>query len=152
MIHSSFKESNESKVLIPDFDLEVIEIAIKFCYGISITNDELNVLNGIKLLQFSDKYDICDLKDSIEIYLFNQKSLMNICEIVNASIISNSIKLREQCFDFILDCMKKRIFHTDARVDPRKLISAADFALIIGDSDQLNHGIKHMELNTRLTT
>uniref|UniRef100_A0A914PGA7 BTB domain-containing protein n=1 Tax=Panagrolaimus davidi TaxID=227884 RepID=A0A914PGA7_9BILA len=62
MIHSSFKESNESKVLIPDFDLEIIEIAIKFCYGISIANDELNVLNGIKLLQFSDKYDICDLK------------------------------------------------------------------------------------------
>uniref|UniRef100_A0AC35F5U0 Piwi domain-containing protein n=1 Tax=Panagrolaimus sp. PS1159 TaxID=55785 RepID=A0AC35F5U0_9BILA len=27
-----------------------------------------------------------------------------------------------------------------------------DFAFIIGDSDQLHHGMKHMELNTRLTT
>ena len=27
-----------------------------------------------------------------------------------------------------------------------------DFALIIGDSDQLHHGMKHMELNTRLVT
>uniref|UniRef100_A0A914QZ19 BTB domain-containing protein n=1 Tax=Panagrolaimus davidi TaxID=227884 RepID=A0A914QZ19_9BILA len=62
MIHSSgFKESKENKVLIKDFDYEIIEIAIKYCYRISIF-ESLNISNGIKLLQFSDKYDISDLK------------------------------------------------------------------------------------------
>uniref|UniRef100_A0AC34G7F7 BTB domain-containing protein n=1 Tax=Panagrolaimus sp. ES5 TaxID=591445 RepID=A0AC34G7F7_9BILA len=109
MIQSGLKESKENKVFITDFDSEVVEIAIKFCYCISIS-DFLNVSNGIKLLQFFDKYDIPDLKNLMEEYLFNQKSPMHICEIVNASILSNSIKLREQCFDYLLECMKESIF------------------------------------------
>uniref|UniRef100_A0A914P8B7 BTB domain-containing protein n=1 Tax=Panagrolaimus davidi TaxID=227884 RepID=A0A914P8B7_9BILA len=108
MILSGLKESKENKVLIIDFDFEIIELAIKFCYGISIAN-QLNVSNGIKLLQFSDKYIISDLKESMETYLLNEKSPMNICEIVNSSILMNSIKLREQCFDFILEKESKYI-------------------------------------------
>uniref|UniRef100_A0AC35FX78 BTB domain-containing protein n=1 Tax=Panagrolaimus sp. PS1159 TaxID=55785 RepID=A0AC35FX78_9BILA len=38
MILSGLKESRENKVLIIDFDFEIIELAIKFCCGISITN------------------------------------------------------------------------------------------------------------------
>uniref|UniRef100_A0AC34FQ88 BTB domain-containing protein n=1 Tax=Panagrolaimus sp. ES5 TaxID=591445 RepID=A0AC34FQ88_9BILA len=109
MIQSGLRESKENQVLIADFDFEIVEIAIKYCYGIQI-NDSLNYLNGIKLLQFSDKYDISDLKDSMEEYLFKQKSPMNVCEIVNGSIISNSIKLRQKCFDYMLECMKSSIF------------------------------------------
>uniref|UniRef100_A0A914QM94 BTB domain-containing protein n=1 Tax=Panagrolaimus davidi TaxID=227884 RepID=A0A914QM94_9BILA len=61
MIKSGLQESKENKVTITDFDYEIVETAKKFCYGI---NDEefYNVENGIKLLQFSDKYDITDLK------------------------------------------------------------------------------------------
>uniref|UniRef100_A0A914PEQ5 Uncharacterized protein n=1 Tax=Panagrolaimus davidi TaxID=227884 RepID=A0A914PEQ5_9BILA len=38
-----------------------------------------------------------------------------------------------------LNAMAKKTDNTGARVDPRKLVSAADFALIIGDSTQLHH-------------
>uniref|UniRef100_A0A914PP01 BTB domain-containing protein n=1 Tax=Panagrolaimus davidi TaxID=227884 RepID=A0A914PP01_9BILA len=112
MIQSGFKESKESKVAIIDFDYESVEIAIKYLYGISII-EKLNVSLAIKFLQFSDKYDISDLHNSLEIYLLNKKSPLNICEILNASITSNSIKLREHCFDFILKCLKESIFIKD---------------------------------------
>uniref|UniRef100_A0AC35G3F0 BTB domain-containing protein n=1 Tax=Panagrolaimus sp. PS1159 TaxID=55785 RepID=A0AC35G3F0_9BILA len=48
---SGFKESNENKVLIKDFDFEIVEAAIKYCYGFQITKS-LNISIGIKLLQF----------------------------------------------------------------------------------------------------
>uniref|UniRef100_A0A914PLS2 BTB domain-containing protein n=1 Tax=Panagrolaimus davidi TaxID=227884 RepID=A0A914PLS2_9BILA len=65
MILCGLKESRENKVLITDFDFEIIELAIKYCYGISIA-DKINASNGKKLLQFSDKYFISDLKESME--------------------------------------------------------------------------------------
>lgn len=49
----------------------------------------------------------------MEKYLFQQKSPTNICKIVNASILSNSIKLREQCLDYLIECQKKSIFVKD---------------------------------------
>uniref|UniRef100_A0A914QTE1 BTB domain-containing protein n=1 Tax=Panagrolaimus davidi TaxID=227884 RepID=A0A914QTE1_9BILA len=105
MIKSRLQESKENKVTITDFDYEIVETAMKFCYGI---NDEkfYNVENGIKLLQFSDKYDITDLKTSMETFLTNKISQMNICKITNASILANSVKLREICFEYLLNCLK----------------------------------------------
>uniref|UniRef100_A0AC35FUH3 BTB domain-containing protein n=1 Tax=Panagrolaimus sp. PS1159 TaxID=55785 RepID=A0AC35FUH3_9BILA len=115
-IFQQFKESNQTKFVIADYDYEIIELAMKFCYGISIA-ENLNASIAIKLLQFSIKYQISDLKESMEEYLLKEKSPMNICEIVNASISMNSIKLREKCFDYMLECMKESKYINDLDKD-----------------------------------
>uniref|UniRef100_A0A914Y3L5 BTB domain-containing protein n=1 Tax=Panagrolaimus superbus TaxID=310955 RepID=A0A914Y3L5_9BILA len=112
MFQSKIDKTEENKITITAFEFEIVEIAIKYFYGINITVF-LNISYGIKLLQFADVYGISDLKKSMESYLYHQKSPMNICEIVNASILSNSIKLREHCFDYFIECMKKSVFIKD---------------------------------------
>uniref|UniRef100_A0A914PGC7 BTB domain-containing protein n=1 Tax=Panagrolaimus davidi TaxID=227884 RepID=A0A914PGC7_9BILA len=47
-IFQQLKESNQTKFIIPDFDYEIIEFAMKFCYGCSIA-ENLNASIAIKL-------------------------------------------------------------------------------------------------------
>uniref|UniRef100_A0AC34GY73 BTB domain-containing protein n=1 Tax=Panagrolaimus sp. ES5 TaxID=591445 RepID=A0AC34GY73_9BILA len=112
MLQSKTDKIEENQIAITDFDFKIVETAIKYFYGINITV-LLNISDGIKLLQFADVYGISNLKESMEKYLFQQKSPTNICKIVNASILSNSIKLREQCLDYLIECQKKSIFVKD---------------------------------------
>uniref|UniRef100_A0A914R6X3 BTB domain-containing protein n=1 Tax=Panagrolaimus davidi TaxID=227884 RepID=A0A914R6X3_9BILA len=115
MIKSGLQESKESKVAIIDFDFEIVESGLKFCYGIK--DDKLyNVENGIKLLQFSDKYDIKDLKTFMETFLSSKISRMNACKLANASILGNSIVLRRKCFEYLIGCNQKKIFVADLEI------------------------------------
>uniref|UniRef100_A0A914QN91 BTB domain-containing protein n=1 Tax=Panagrolaimus davidi TaxID=227884 RepID=A0A914QN91_9BILA len=115
MIKSGLQESKETKVAIIDFDFKTVEAGLKFCYGIN--DDKLyNVENGIKLLQFSDKYDIKDLKTSMETFLLSQISRMNACKLANASILGNSIILRRKCFEYLIECNQKKISVADLEI------------------------------------
>uniref|UniRef100_A0A914PGP7 BTB domain-containing protein n=1 Tax=Panagrolaimus davidi TaxID=227884 RepID=A0A914PGP7_9BILA len=109
MIQSGLKESDDDKIAIDDFDFEIVEIALKFCYGIE-EKHLWSVDSAINVLQFADNYDLNDLKNSVEIFLLSQLSPINACKIANASVFSNSVKLRETCFEYLLECSQKKIF------------------------------------------
>uniref|UniRef100_A0A914PCY3 BTB domain-containing protein n=1 Tax=Panagrolaimus davidi TaxID=227884 RepID=A0A914PCY3_9BILA len=94
MIQSGLKESKENKVTISDFDSEIVEIAMKFCYGVNIS----------KLIVVENAVDT-----SMEIFLLSHMVPLNVCTIANASILSNSPTLSKKCSDYIVESKKKRI-------------------------------------------
>uniref|UniRef100_A0AC34FX03 BTB domain-containing protein n=1 Tax=Panagrolaimus sp. ES5 TaxID=591445 RepID=A0AC34FX03_9BILA len=112
MIQSGMQESKENKVTIIDFDFKTVESAVKYCYGFEDSN-LWTIEKAANLLQFSDKYDMKELKTFVENLLPSQITVMNVCKIANASILSNSIKLRQKCFEFMLECTQKKRFITD---------------------------------------
>uniref|UniRef100_A0A914QJI0 BTB domain-containing protein n=1 Tax=Panagrolaimus davidi TaxID=227884 RepID=A0A914QJI0_9BILA len=110
MIQSGLKESEDGKIVIIDFDFKTVEIALKFCYGIE---ENWSLDSAVEVLQFADRYDLNDLKNSVETFLSSQLCPINVCKITNASIFSNSVKLRETCFEYLLECNQKKIFVSD---------------------------------------
>uniref|UniRef100_A0AC34G810 BTB domain-containing protein n=1 Tax=Panagrolaimus sp. ES5 TaxID=591445 RepID=A0AC34G810_9BILA len=115
MIQSGMQESKENKVIITDFDFTTVESAVKFCYGFEESN-LWSIENAVNLLQFSDKYDMKDLKTSVENFLSSQISPMNVCKLANAAILSNSIKLREKCFEYMLECNQEKVFVSNLEI------------------------------------
>uniref|UniRef100_A0A914QRL8 BTB domain-containing protein n=1 Tax=Panagrolaimus davidi TaxID=227884 RepID=A0A914QRL8_9BILA len=61
MIQSGLKESEDGKIAIDDFDFKIVEIALKFCYGIE-EKHLWSIDSAIEVLEFADKYDLNDLK------------------------------------------------------------------------------------------
>uniref|UniRef100_A0A914R034 BTB domain-containing protein n=1 Tax=Panagrolaimus davidi TaxID=227884 RepID=A0A914R034_9BILA len=94
------KESIENKVQIIDFSFKIVETGIKMIYHCNFETS-LSIDNLMKLLQFFDKYNIPSLKDKIEPLLIAQISAANVCRLTNASILSNSLKLKKECMEFM---------------------------------------------------
>uniref|UniRef100_A0A914Q0R8 BTB domain-containing protein n=1 Tax=Panagrolaimus davidi TaxID=227884 RepID=A0A914Q0R8_9BILA len=102
MFNSHMKESIENKVEIIDFSFNVVETGIKMIYYCNFESS-LSMNDLMKLLQFFDKYNIQKLKDKVEFHLIAQISAANVCRLTNASILSNSLKLKNKCMDFLMD-------------------------------------------------
>uniref|UniRef100_A0A914QP95 BTB domain-containing protein n=1 Tax=Panagrolaimus davidi TaxID=227884 RepID=A0A914QP95_9BILA len=102
MFNSKMKESIENKVEIKDFSFDVVETGIKMIYNCNFETS-LSTIKLMKLLQFFDKYNIPSLKEKVEPLLIAQISDANVCRLTNASILSNSLKLKNKCIEFIMD-------------------------------------------------
>uniref|UniRef100_A0A914QMP2 BTB domain-containing protein n=1 Tax=Panagrolaimus davidi TaxID=227884 RepID=A0A914QMP2_9BILA len=100
MFNSNVKEAVENKVEITDFSFDVVETGIKMIYNTDFETS-LSIDDLMKLLQFFDKYDLLTLKDKVEPYLIAQISAANVCHLTNASILSNSFKLKNKCIEFM---------------------------------------------------
>uniref|UniRef100_A0A914PYT1 BTB domain-containing protein n=1 Tax=Panagrolaimus davidi TaxID=227884 RepID=A0A914PYT1_9BILA len=107
MFNSKMKESIENKVEIIDFSFDVVETAIKMIYNCSFESS-LSMNDLLKLLQFFDKYNIPSLKDEVESHLIAQISAANVCRLTNASILSNSFKLKNKCIEFLMTAMASK--------------------------------------------
>uniref|UniRef100_A0AC35EWY8 BTB domain-containing protein n=1 Tax=Panagrolaimus sp. PS1159 TaxID=55785 RepID=A0AC35EWY8_9BILA len=107
MLNSSMKESIENKVEIKDFSFDVVETGIKMIYNCNFETS-LSLDNLMSLLQFFDKYNIQSLKDKVEQLLIAQISAANVCRLINASIRSNSFKLKKECIEFIMAAMASK--------------------------------------------
>uniref|UniRef100_A0A914PXH2 BTB domain-containing protein n=1 Tax=Panagrolaimus davidi TaxID=227884 RepID=A0A914PXH2_9BILA len=94
IFNSKMKESIKNKVEITDFLFEVVETGIKMMYDCNFETS-LSIDYLMELLQFFDKYNIPSLK------LIAQISVSNVCRLTNASILSNSLILKNKCIDFI---------------------------------------------------
>uniref|UniRef100_A0AC34FTU6 BTB domain-containing protein n=1 Tax=Panagrolaimus sp. ES5 TaxID=591445 RepID=A0AC34FTU6_9BILA len=109
MIKTDMKEKVEGKVKIIDFDADVVQAAVAFCYDQDISKFMDDLTNTCALFQFADKYDITDLKDKLEFHLVNELTPENVCEITNAALITNSPKLQDFCLRSLLIFMRQAI-------------------------------------------
>uniref|UniRef100_A0A914Q8R2 BTB domain-containing protein n=1 Tax=Panagrolaimus davidi TaxID=227884 RepID=A0A914Q8R2_9BILA len=107
MFNSKMKESIENKVEITDFSFDVVETGIKMIYNCNFETS-LSIDNLMELLQFFDKYNIPSLKDKIEPFLIAHISAANVCRLINVSILSNSLKLKNKCIEFIMAAMASK--------------------------------------------
>uniref|UniRef100_A0A914PQ25 BTB domain-containing protein n=1 Tax=Panagrolaimus davidi TaxID=227884 RepID=A0A914PQ25_9BILA len=107
MFNSKMKESIENEVEIKDFSFTVVETGIKMIYNCNFETF-LSFDNLIKLLQFFDKYTIQSLKEKVEPFLIARISAANVCRLTNASILSNSLKLKKECIEFIMAAMASK--------------------------------------------
>uniref|UniRef100_A0AC35FNN0 BTB domain-containing protein n=1 Tax=Panagrolaimus sp. PS1159 TaxID=55785 RepID=A0AC35FNN0_9BILA len=101
MFNSSMKESIENKVEIKDFSFDIVETGVKMIYNCNFETS-LSIDDQLSLLQFFDKYNLLKLKDKIESYLISQISAANVCRLTNSSILSNSLKLKNKCMEFLM--------------------------------------------------
>uniref|UniRef100_A0A914PJY1 BTB domain-containing protein n=1 Tax=Panagrolaimus davidi TaxID=227884 RepID=A0A914PJY1_9BILA len=108
MLKSGMKEAITNSVKITDFNLKTVKTAIEFFYDRNIF-ESLDFDDAFDLLRFSDKYQIIDLQDKLELHLIYQLSPLTVCKLSNGSVYSNSIKLRQTCFDFLMICSKHSI-------------------------------------------
>uniref|UniRef100_A0AC34EZF3 BTB domain-containing protein n=1 Tax=Panagrolaimus sp. ES5 TaxID=591445 RepID=A0AC34EZF3_9BILA len=109
MIKADMKEKAEGKVQIIDFDAEIVQAAVEFCYDQDISEFFDSLTNTCALFQFADKYDIADLKARIEMLFVKGLTPQTIGEITNAAVITTSLKLQELCFRFLLMFLRQSI-------------------------------------------
>uniref|UniRef100_A0AC34G416 BTB domain-containing protein n=1 Tax=Panagrolaimus sp. ES5 TaxID=591445 RepID=A0AC34G416_9BILA len=83
MFESGLIEAQENEIVIEDFSYKIVEMAIKFFYHQSLV-----------------PYD--DLED----YLISKIDESNVCRLTNCSILSNTLKLKMKCAEFIQICLK----------------------------------------------
>uniref|UniRef100_A0AC34FXC1 BTB domain-containing protein n=1 Tax=Panagrolaimus sp. ES5 TaxID=591445 RepID=A0AC34FXC1_9BILA len=122
MFQSEMKEGQEKKIEIKDFSFGIIEKAIKLCYHQSLVTDA-TLEDEIKLLQFFDKYDIQPLKNDLEAKLISEIDETTVCRFINASLLSNALKLEKKCTKFLQICLDKKTPILDIRILDR------DFAM-----------------------
>uniref|UniRef100_A0A914Q844 BTB domain-containing protein n=1 Tax=Panagrolaimus davidi TaxID=227884 RepID=A0A914Q844_9BILA len=115
MLNSKMKESIENKVEIKDFSFEIVETAVKMIYNCNFETS-LSMNDLMKLLQFFEKYNIQSLKDKIESHLISLISAANVCRLTNASILSNSLKLKNECMDFLEKSFAKKVPLSDIEI------------------------------------
>uniref|UniRef100_A0A914Z0R0 BTB domain-containing protein n=1 Tax=Panagrolaimus superbus TaxID=310955 RepID=A0A914Z0R0_9BILA len=106
-VFAGMKEAEENKVEIKDFPFEIVEAAIKLCYHYSLVpyatlNDKMIIL------QFFDKYNIQPLKNDLEAELISEIDESNVCLLTNCSLYSNASKLKENCAEFLRDCLESK--------------------------------------------
>uniref|UniRef100_A0A914PE61 Uncharacterized protein n=1 Tax=Panagrolaimus davidi TaxID=227884 RepID=A0A914PE61_9BILA len=92
------QENVDNRLEITDYDFEVIEAAVEYFYdqeGLQFY--DLDIL--VDCLQFAVEYDMGDFKNKLEHYLFFRVYPDTFCQIANASISYNLMKLKEFCLD-----------------------------------------------------
>uniref|UniRef100_A0A914PAX3 BTB domain-containing protein n=1 Tax=Panagrolaimus davidi TaxID=227884 RepID=A0A914PAX3_9BILA len=115
MLNSKMKESMENKVEIIDFSFNVVETGIKMIYHCNFETS-LSMNDLIKLLQFFDKYNVPSLKDKVEPLLIAQISAANVCRLTNASILLNSLKLKNKCMEYLEKSLASKIPLSDIQI------------------------------------
>uniref|UniRef100_A0A914P7I8 BTB domain-containing protein n=1 Tax=Panagrolaimus davidi TaxID=227884 RepID=A0A914P7I8_9BILA len=115
MFNSKMKESIENKVEIKDFSFDIVETGIKMIYHCNFETS-LSMNDLMKLLQFFDKYNIPILKEKVELHLIAQISPANVCRLTNASILSNSLKLKYKCMEFLMDSFASKTPLSDIEI------------------------------------
>uniref|UniRef100_A0A914QUV3 BTB domain-containing protein n=1 Tax=Panagrolaimus davidi TaxID=227884 RepID=A0A914QUV3_9BILA len=106
MFNSGMKEARNSKVDIPNYDFEAVEIIVKLCYDLDIPGDLL-VKHSIQLYEFVDQYQMDTVRDMIETYLIKKISPSNVCSLAKSSVSIKNSKLYDFCFNFLLKCLKE---------------------------------------------
>uniref|UniRef100_A0A914P0R5 BTB domain-containing protein n=1 Tax=Panagrolaimus davidi TaxID=227884 RepID=A0A914P0R5_9BILA len=109
MFKSGMKESITNTLKIIDFNFTTVIAAIEFFYGHQIFN-HFNFKELFELYRFADKYLIDDLMDYITLFISYRISPLNVVEIYNLAVASNSLmKIKDQCFDFLVFCKNENI-------------------------------------------
>uniref|UniRef100_A0A914QIQ3 BTB domain-containing protein n=1 Tax=Panagrolaimus davidi TaxID=227884 RepID=A0A914QIQ3_9BILA len=115
MFNSNMKETIDNKVEITDFSFDVVETGIKMIYNCDFETS-LSIDDQLSLLQFFDKYNLPSLKEKVEQLLIDHISAANVCRLTNASILSNSLKLKKKCMEFLMDSFASKTPISDIEI------------------------------------
>uniref|UniRef100_A0A914QVV9 Uncharacterized protein n=1 Tax=Panagrolaimus davidi TaxID=227884 RepID=A0A914QVV9_9BILA len=118
------KEAIEGKVLIPDFEFEIIEKSIKLCYNHDLDADT-SIDKAFTLFKFAEKYDIQLLKDDLQDYLADKIDISNLCEIAQRAVDENAVKLQSKCIDSLSSFLSKNKFVPNMEVLDKTFLIAA---------------------------
>uniref|UniRef100_A0A914PHJ1 Transmembrane protein n=1 Tax=Panagrolaimus davidi TaxID=227884 RepID=A0A914PHJ1_9BILA len=118
-------ECNQKKIFVADLDSMDKDFALELMKSSFSQSPNLNEFEMIPQIveqvqnqrpqirgSFADDYGL-NKKDFGETFLSSQLSPMNVCALANLSILTNSVKLRETCFEYLLECNQKKIFVSD---------------------------------------
>lgn len=100
MFEHNMKEQVENKIVISDFDAEVIDQLLLFVYSGKVDLDEMRKLAG-KLFRAADKYEIEGLKMICELALIENLSVNNAAEALELVDKYGSEPLRKAVFDLL---------------------------------------------------
>uniref|UniRef100_A0A914QZM4 BTB domain-containing protein n=1 Tax=Panagrolaimus davidi TaxID=227884 RepID=A0A914QZM4_9BILA len=92
-------ESNEVK--IPNFSFKIVETAVKLLYECNFVT-YLTLEELMSLLRFFNEYGFPGLKEKVESVLIKKISAANVCRLTNCSILTESLKLKEKCVEFLM--------------------------------------------------
>uniref|UniRef100_A0A914PEV1 BTB domain-containing protein n=1 Tax=Panagrolaimus davidi TaxID=227884 RepID=A0A914PEV1_9BILA len=98
-------ENSDDAAILYNCKYEIVERAVMFCYDLPFI-DNLSDEDAIRLLKFSEEFEMNDLKKNMEEYCIKTLSISNGCLFANSSIKTNAENLYQKCFDFLLKCMK----------------------------------------------
>uniref|UniRef100_A0AC34FHT2 BTB domain-containing protein n=1 Tax=Panagrolaimus sp. ES5 TaxID=591445 RepID=A0AC34FHT2_9BILA len=119
--NQNFKETQTGEMHITDFGLGIVKAATDFCYGEDITSYmDMHGSLAADIYLFADKYDMKNLKASIEDYYSKKLTAYNVANILTAADKVNSVDLKAKCVNFVqcLPKKEKRSFLYHANLDP----------------------------------
>uniref|UniRef100_A0AC34F6C3 BTB domain-containing protein n=1 Tax=Panagrolaimus sp. ES5 TaxID=591445 RepID=A0AC34F6C3_9BILA len=101
MFNGTMKESTERKATITDFEFEVVQSAVFFCYDMFLPFVEPSKNLFEQLLRFADKYDMKKLMDFCEKSLISKIDTTNVCQFIQLANEVNAFELKEKCRIFM---------------------------------------------------
>uniref|UniRef100_A0AC34F2E2 BTB domain-containing protein n=1 Tax=Panagrolaimus sp. ES5 TaxID=591445 RepID=A0AC34F2E2_9BILA len=103
VFNKMFKDATneKNKIKIHEFSHEIVKIAIDFCYSKDI-GDQITVSNKNQLLAFSDKFQIENLKNTVEAAFVQKICDETVANFSTLSITYHAEKLRECCICFLM--------------------------------------------------
>jgi len=97
MLDSSMMEAGSSEIVISDFDVETVQAMLHFMY----TGETLEGARLEELIPIADKYDLDDLKKSIEPKIYSKMTTNNATEILILADRHHLIGLKKDAMAFI---------------------------------------------------
>uniref|UniRef100_A0A914QLX1 BTB domain-containing protein n=1 Tax=Panagrolaimus davidi TaxID=227884 RepID=A0A914QLX1_9BILA len=103
MLKSGMKEEIENKMIIVDFDFEIVEAAINIFYGEKVLK-EFSLEDALSLYRFGDKYLCSYIMGLVEGTLIKHISPTNVVQLIKfSSPVSLNIKgLYQRCIDSLI--------------------------------------------------
>nr|XP_015926198.1 speckle-type POZ protein-like [Parasteatoda tepidariorum] len=98
--HQDMEESRSGIVDIVDIDAHIMNSFLEFLYTDSV--DEMDYEISIKLLMAAEKYQVLSLKEKCAMFLKNEMSEENVCEILSLADAVNHEFLKLASIEYII--------------------------------------------------
>uniref|UniRef100_A0AC34GVT6 BTB domain-containing protein n=1 Tax=Panagrolaimus sp. ES5 TaxID=591445 RepID=A0AC34GVT6_9BILA len=99
--NNNFKEAQTGEIEIQDFKPVIVKAFVVFCYGADISGFMKYTHDAMELLKFADKYDMKNLKVSIEEYYRAKLTKANVAIVLSAANKYNAPELKMMCMKYI---------------------------------------------------
>uniref|UniRef100_A0A914QL24 BTB domain-containing protein n=1 Tax=Panagrolaimus davidi TaxID=227884 RepID=A0A914QL24_9BILA len=99
------KNNNNDKIVVKKHTYDIVKEAIMFCYDIQ-SSEILSAEDAIDLMKFAHEYQINDLKKNMVEFCIENLSVANAVFFSNSSLEVEAEMLEQECFDFLLKCLK----------------------------------------------
>uniref|UniRef100_A0AC34FH91 BTB domain-containing protein n=1 Tax=Panagrolaimus sp. ES5 TaxID=591445 RepID=A0AC34FH91_9BILA len=109
------EEENNRLEIDNEFDYDVVQAAIMYCYQ---ENGYINDTNITEVCKFADKFELKGFKKKIIDYMSINISPMNVGQFFNAAHYLQASKLERKCMEFLRQCVKHQTAVAIDDLDP----------------------------------